>query len=938
MSFYYWDDPLDTWDNASDTWDNYPVSTTSSPTLTVEPVDYDGLLITWPLQTSPVTEQLLLRSSFGTPLTIYSGDGFPLVDQTIINVTPSLPNAVITTEGAPFLTSYLDTDLTPGRFYYYSLIVYNSSIGEYELVGAAQGLVLTYWAFGAMFASWMPNWYLSQDDGLATAAEPIGPLQRFLNLLGYEMDWIRSEIESFFLFTNPSLISGAILPYLGANLGVDYEPELGMARTRVLVENAVYLYKNKGTLTGVAAAASAFSGYGCVATMGSSSSSTTPPTAPVWNQEIQLDDAAFDSFGPDTNYGGHWFPGGGTSLVNQMIPFGDVNEISFNVPGGTVYVVILTTPSDPNIATGFAGQTSQFDYPSNSFSGPGTFLYEVTGHGDTSFNYAWNNGGAGCVATSIEIIAFSSSISSVETVSSSTAGVTPEHASYIPAPAIEAIYPTQGYLPVNNENVLAFTAIGQFWMTTCTPANAQVLGIPIPQLATPPMFVVSGYFRPYPVATPTLRQFFIQIDWYGIYGNLISSTAGTPVMESATAWVRASVVGTPPAGAYKFGRTVKSVASLADDVHLFDAEQVEMNTLATPGPTSWQPPRDIKINLLPNRQNLIVNPTGGASTTTGWSISGGSLQSSLAMATPPAITWPAQTKSGFVLTAEPSYTALDEGAWFGAAVPALAFPGGGAFGASGALLENIVLSTLVPIQPGISYSFSAYVEAATIPAVVQLAVTFFNASNVLVPSPAFTATLNQTLVGGHAYALLTVDPLLFAVYAGQSFLINLGGATSQLVQAASGAVQGATTISVMPFVANANYALGTTLTFSYVSFNTVVGSFTRGSHINIVAPLTAVQALVQATIVGPPAFAQYYFGAPLFEPLPYLLPYFDGSFMPTSDYLWEGTPYDSISDYYPNYPAKLSRLVSVMPEYTPIGSTFSLLVGSAALANAGLVG
>ena len=135
--------------------------------------------------------------------------------------------------------------------------------------------------------------------------------------------------------------------------------------------------------------------------------------------------------------------------------------------------------------------------------------------------------------------------------------------------------------------------------------------------------------------------------------------------------------------------------------------------------------------------------------------------------------------------------------------------------------------------------------------------------------------------------------------------------------------------SVVPFVANGDYAAGDIVNFASVIFQDKVGSFTRGGLLNSVAPPGTANAVFKLTYIQPGLNEVHYVGAPLFEPLPAMLRYFDANFSPSTDYWWEGTPNLSASDYYPNLPAKLSRLISVLPSYIPIGATFSLAVGGA---------
>jgi hypothetical protein len=75
----------------------------------------------------------------------------------------------------------------------------------------------------------------------------------------------------------------------------------------------------------------------------------------------------------------------------------------------------------------------------------------------------------------------------------------------------------------------------------------------VAQQATPPTYVFSAYFQPIPQATPVIRHFFLQLDWYGINGVLIGSTPGAVITEISGQWVRTSVIASPPAGALTVG-------------------------------------------------------------------------------------------------------------------------------------------------------------------------------------------------------------------------------------------------------------------------------------------------------------------------------------------------------------------------------------------------
>jgi hypothetical protein len=1433
-----------------------PVGAQGAPS----PYAYSGLQIDW--QPAPVNQfsgQVLVRSAYGIPTSIY--DGTVLVSQ--------LPQAT----PQAWISQFVDTGLNSGQFYYYALFVYSIELGQWVTSGTAQGLVLIDWGFGSTYQTWMPEWYLDLDGGLATTAQPEGPLVRFLELLGFETDWVRSEIESLILLTNVDLISGALLPYMGGNLGVTYEPVLGMTRTRVLVKNAIYLYKNKGTAQGIAAAASAFSGYGAEVTIGknleiqlddsafdrstghwtpASASSTistvattalnlgaphlvyngapqlsstivgylpnnnsnvavisaglgagavswsqlTPPLAPsvrtdaamaydtstssvylfggynagsyysdtwalngtTWSNVSPAANTppsarqghamAYDSntgvvilFGGSPNgsqayndtwqwngttwtqltptnqpsarlyhsmtydsnnqtivlFGGQSAPGGTTlsdtwiwngsnwvqqfpaqspigvwghascynSSTNQVIITGGYCQEYMAETwawNGTTWSQITGTPNptsrtwaamayDPSTSNcvlfgGFNGSNSLNDTWTLSNSGvwsqqsppnsPPVRCYAKMGYesnitqlvmfgglaygsGGTLYNDVWEWNGSGWSQVTGTTppsarwgfdLAFTSSstfvlfggysgagyqqdtwtcsgggtwtqqnlgsspsarygavmvydpghtqvvlfggISASGTALSDTwtwngstwtlkapatspparwnhamsydatasltllfggqsaagsanflndmwswngttwAQVTPaalpgarighsmvySSASQrlvlfggsgvlallsdtwvyngttwtqqtpitVPTARLNQgmIYDTTVGAPVifggyngtispynfsdvwewtgsNWSNITpatsppgrqgmgiaydtALTAVvvvggagsvnlADTWLltgasisaslalTTCTSATAPYLGIPV---TAGERIVLSAYFRPYPAATPSVRSFYLQLDWYGTNGVLLSSTAGSPVTEVAGSWTRAYVTGTAPANALTVGRTIKSSSNLSGDLHLLDAEQVEISTQATPSPTSWEPPRDIKVNLFPLRQNLIPNPQGlGGSY--GWTLTNGTFTGTASL----AYTWPATCTGGFILTAVDA-----EG-------------------------NMIFSSSSIPVNAGVAYTFSAYAQPATTARTVYMVVQYYNAAgaplgtgtqtqfnevlgtftrganiNTLAPeggsaaTNAATATV-QIIVAG-PFNMLTAVDASFETGIGTAVNVNTSiavfststawaadGTHSLLVTSNSSgnmewsvggtiSVVGGSTYSATvvfgPDVNTSSVEMGILQSTGTVVWQTATLSASQSTKVSISTVLdptctTAKVVFVVFSVTNgrfvyidevglyagtnttwSPGGEQHAISAIMLEPEGYLRPYFDANFSPSTDYSFEGNPNQSISDYYPNLLQNLTRLVSAMPEYTPIGSTFSLVTGSSALSNSNLVG
>lgn len=394
--------------------------------------------------------------------------------------------------------------------------------------------------------------------------------------------------------------------------------------------------------------------------------------------------------------------------------------------------------------------------------------------------------------------------------------------------------PNSGFL--NDVWKLVLGAIPtKFSISTCTSATALTLGIPVTSTTT--SVVLSAYVS---AATATTATFAVQLDWYNINGSFISSSTGTPVTDANSSWTRAYVAAPPAVGAAFYGRTLISTSLLIADVHYVDAVQVELNTLTTPGPTSWEPPRDIKVNMLPVRQNLIPDPQGFGA------VSG----------VPYGWTSPQGTSTIGVTTA--AYDSL-----IGTSGLYVLGKTSGTYG--------LVTSNKIPINPSTAYTFSAYFKSAatsgsasTRPVYVGL--TFYDSTNTIT---------GPTTVG------------------------------AAVTEVASSWVRASDS-----YVAPAN-AASMTVT------------------LNIGSQVTAENHYITGLMLEPSSFVNTYFDAN---------PQFNLNTLYGNDFAFEGTPNRSVSDYYPSLLPKLRRLYEMLPDYTPIGSTYSLDIGTTAWANVGLNG
>jgi phage tail-like protein len=130
----------------------------------------------------------------------------------------------------------------------------------------------------------------------APAGTPTGGfLERFLDMLAFQLNVNRSLIEQLRYSTDPIRCPGNLLPLLAQELGVAYEAEMGMTQTRKLLKTVVHQYKMKGTAEGVEGITTAVTGWPATVGIGPNlalgpAHLPLPPPSPLFDSPV----VAFD--------------------------------------------------------------------------------------------------------------------------------------------------------------------------------------------------------------------------------------------------------------------------------------------------------------------------------------------------------------------------------------------------------------------------------------------------------------------------------------------------------------------------------------------------------------------------------------------------------------------------------------------------------------------
>lgn len=204
------------------------------------------------------SEFRLLRSGYG--FAVNEGDG----------------DLLLSFSGPNYQSAFTDTGLAENRFYYYTVFVFDLDTNQWVKAGEVQALTLKDYGNRQRMLLNLPQFYLDLDDQRRRHGEDEGALRRFLRVLSLVADHVQGETESLGWVRDADTVSGGLLPFFANDLGIAYEPEIGMRQMRIWLRNAVYLYKIKGTRLGIEGVATALTGWGADVVMPSVSNGVAP--------------------------------------------------------------------------------------------------------------------------------------------------------------------------------------------------------------------------------------------------------------------------------------------------------------------------------------------------------------------------------------------------------------------------------------------------------------------------------------------------------------------------------------------------------------------------------------------------------------------------------------------------------------------------------------
>lgn len=189
-------------------------------------------------------------------LLVYSPNGEP---QTIASGTILVES--------PTIRSYRHSGLREGEWAYYSLFVEYRNTEEVYYERASSISILTPRNYGSNLMLWdrIPAYYRTQDQllGSPVSAEEahcignvnegdiVGPLFKYLSIIGFDIDYIRTLIDYVMVSRDPHVANSVGLDSIAHQMGVRLQSaDLGAARLRNLLGDIGFFRRSKGTLEG----------------------------------------------------------------------------------------------------------------------------------------------------------------------------------------------------------------------------------------------------------------------------------------------------------------------------------------------------------------------------------------------------------------------------------------------------------------------------------------------------------------------------------------------------------------------------------------------------------------------------------------------------------------------------------------------------------------
>lgn len=297
--------------------------------FTATPVNYTTIILNWTRPQAAAMSYRLIANRYGFPVDQNDGD-------------------IVMESASYFGSSYADLDVIPGTYHYYGIYIQTEPT-IWIRAGFASCLSPVNYASGQWMYDLLPEYFRTIDDNELTSDAIGNPyLQQFLNVIGWSLDYLKTQYNVLYNHLNdPLAIPLGDLMNLAEQLGMPFAPELPTATLRKAVADWTHVCQERGTSQGIGNHIDLLSGYDADLRQGKNlmlendQSCFTDPVQETWNASIGY-------------------------LVNEMVSFGNY-----------IYKCIATgnlghSPTGTTSANTWWQVVQNTDDPHNTLYNPGT--------------------------------------------------------------------------------------------------------------------------------------------------------------------------------------------------------------------------------------------------------------------------------------------------------------------------------------------------------------------------------------------------------------------------------------------------------------------------------------------------------------------------------------------------------------------------------------
>ena len=220
--------------------------------FTVTSIDYNKIFVEWNQPTGDWDKIRLVRNGFGFPMTPDDGD------------------LLFEGDNANNVRTYLDEGQVPansglieGQTYYYTVFVRNTTTGRWIASGTNLGVAVKNFGTAELMYDYLPavykigNPFTAEDND----SDLNNDLFNFLQIFAFEHDLFKTLATNMKNRYDPLTLDGRLIPLALNEFGFPFEKEIGIQQARSLLKNAIKIYSERGSLSGLKTFVAAFTGF-----------------------------------------------------------------------------------------------------------------------------------------------------------------------------------------------------------------------------------------------------------------------------------------------------------------------------------------------------------------------------------------------------------------------------------------------------------------------------------------------------------------------------------------------------------------------------------------------------------------------------------------------------------------------------------------------------